>query len=351
MEKLFLIRDLHKHFGMGVKKASGVTEEIVLKALDGLTFDIYQGEVLGVVGESGSGKSTLGRCILNLIKPTRGSVFCRRLLGAEESFMDMRELREDMKALRRNMQMIFQNPVSSFNPKMTIGKALRKAAAFYGMTRGRGEEKIDSLLGYVNLDRTVLSRRSGELSGGQLQRLAIVRALIPSPNFIMADEPVSALDVSVQAQILNLLDGMKEKFGLTMMFISHELTVVEHICDRILVLYLGSIVEISGTRELFDHTMHPYTKALIAAKPKMYPEEETERIMLEGEIPSALDIPKGCRFFTRCPTAAAGVCDIEQPPLYRVSETHWVSCYLVRETAEAYAAEQESRLAVQPPAG
>jgi oligopeptide/dipeptide ABC transporter ATP-binding protein len=329
MEKLFLIRDLYKHFSAGTKKVNGVREEIVLRALDGLSFDIYRGETLGVVGESGSGKSTLGRCILNLIKPTRGSVFCRESPESEE-FLDMREL-GDMKALRRNMQMIFQNPVSSFNPKMTIGKALRKAAAFYGMARDEGEERISRLLGYVNLDRTVLSRRSGELSGGQLQRLAIVRALIPSPGFIMADEPVSALDVSVQAQILNLLDGMKEKFGLTMMFISHELTVVEHICDRILVLYLGSIVEISDTRDLFANTLHPYTRALIAAKPKMYPEEETERIMLEGEIPSALDIPRGCRFYTRCPDVLAGICDSEQPPLYRVGETHWVSCHLVRE--------------------
>jgi oligopeptide/dipeptide ABC transporter ATP-binding protein len=201
-------------------------------------------------------------------------------------------------------------------------------AYFYGMGRKEGQDRINRLLAYVNLDQSVLSRRSEELSGGQLQRLAILRALIPSPAFIMADEPVSALDVSVQAQILNLLEDMKKEFGLTMMFISHELTVVEHICDRILVMYLGSIVEMGGTGDLFSHTAHPYTRALIASKPKMYPDEETERVVLEGEIPSALDIPRGCRFYSRCPQAVAGRCDQAPPPLYEVSGGHWAACYL-----------------------
>ncbi|MDR1900125.1 MAG: ABC transporter ATP-binding protein [Treponema sp.] len=329
MEILFSIRDLHKHYRVGRKKRGGRVEEVTLKAVDGLSFDIYKGETFGVVGESGSGKSTLGRCMLNLIKLTRGSVLFRG--KPIESLAPW-----EMKSLRQDMQMVFQNPSSSFNPKLTIGKTLRNVAYFYGMGRLEGQERINQLLAYVNLDKTVLSRRSEELSGGQLQRLAIVRALIPSPSFIMADEPVSALDVSVQAQILNLLDDMKEKFGLTMMFISHELTVVEHICDRILVLYLGNIVEIGDTRDLFSRTTHPYTRALIASKPKLFPEEETGRIMLEGEIPNALEIPPGCRFYTRCPSAMAGRCDTEAPPLYQIAGGHWVACYLARDAAREY---------------
>jgi oligopeptide/dipeptide ABC transporter ATP-binding protein len=311
MEALFTIRELRKYY-RGKK-------ETVLKALDGVSFDIYRGETLGVVGESGSGKSTLGRCILNLIKPTGGSVLYQE--------NDMKNLKQNAKALRRQMQMVFQNPVSSFNPKTTIGRALFNVAAFYGMSGSEAEKRVAGLVEYVKLDSSVLGRRSGELSGGQLQRLAIVRALIPSPAFIMADEPVSALDVSVQAQILNLIDEMKKTFGLTMMFISHELTVVEHICDRILVMYLGIIVETSETVELFANPLHPYTRTLIASKPKMYPEEKTSRIVLEGEIPSAMDIPPGCRFFSRCPDAVAGVCEKKPPPLRQVSDNHWVSCY------------------------
>jgi oligopeptide/dipeptide ABC transporter ATP-binding protein len=313
MEVLFTIRELRKYYH-GKK-------ERVLKALDGVSFDIYRGETLGVVGESGSGKSTLGRCILSLINPTGGSVLYRGY--------DMKNLKKNAKTLRRQMQMVFQNPVSSFNPKTAIGRALFDVAVFYGMGRSEAEQRIAELIEYVKLDGSVLGRRSNELSGGQLQRLAIVRAMIPSPAFIMADEPVSALDVSVQAQILNLIDEMKKTFGLTMMFISHELTVVEHICDRILVMYLGIIVEISETAELFARPLHPYTRALIASKPKMYPEEKTERVVLEGEIPSAMDIPPGCRFFSRCPSAVAGVCEKETPPLRQVSENHWVACFLM----------------------
>jgi oligopeptide/dipeptide ABC transporter ATP-binding protein len=329
METLFSVWDLHKYYYLDKKKGAAHGEKKTLRALDGVSFDIYKGETLGVVGESGSGKSTLGRCILNLIEPTDGSVLFRGETIESQA-------RENTKALRRDMQMVFQNPSSSFNPKMTIGRALRHVASFYGLGREEGERRIADLISYVNLDDTVLARRSNELSGGQLQRLAIVRALIPSPSFVMADEPVSALDVSVQAQILNLLDDMKEKFGLTMLFISHELTVVEHICDRILVLYLGKIVEIGNAKELFEDTMHPYTRALIASRPKMYPEEEKERVALEGEIPNALNIPAGCRFCTRCPEMAPGKCNVEPPPLYKLSESHWVSCHLAREKADAY---------------
>jgi peptide/nickel transport system ATP-binding protein/oligopeptide transport system ATP-binding protein len=311
METLFAVRELCKYY-RGKK-------ETVLKALDGVSFDIYQGETLGVVGESGSGKSTLGRCILNLIKPTGGSVLYKG--------NDIKNLKQNAKDLRCQMQMVFQNPVSSFNPRTTIGRTLFNVAAFYGMSKNEAEKRVVELIEYVKLDGSVLGRRSNELSGGQLQRLAIVRALIPSPAFIMADEPVSALDVSVQAQILNLIGRMKKTFGLTMLFISHELTVVEHSCDRILVMYLGIIVEIGETGELFANPLHPYTKALIASRPKMYPEEKIERIMLEGEIPSAMDIPPGCRFFSRCPAAVTGICEKKSPPLRQVSGNHWVSCF------------------------
>ncbi|MDR3160612.1 MAG: ABC transporter ATP-binding protein [Spirochaetaceae bacterium] len=343
MESLFSIRDLRKYYPLGKKKREGRTEEVVLKALDGLSFDIFPGETLGVVGESGSGKSTLGRCILNLISPTGGSVLFRG--------KPIESLRSwEMKSLRQDMQMVFQNPSSSFNPKLTIGRTLRNVAYFYDMGRQEGRDRINRLLAYVNLDQTVLSRRSEELSGGQLQRLAILRALIPSPAFIMADEPVSALDVSVQAQILNLLDDMKKEFGLTMMFISHELTVVEHICDRILVMYLGTIIEMGDTEDLFSHTAHPYTRALIAAKPKMYPDEETERVVLEGEVPNALDIPQGCRFYSRCPQAVSGRCDKAPPPLREVSGGHWVACYLVQGAASSRGREVMTPVTEQPKA-
>lgn len=328
-EPLFKVRGLKKYYPVGKKKINGRMQEVVLKAVDNVSFDIFQGESLGVVGESGSGKSTLGRCILDLVKPTGGEVlFKSKTLDKMTSAA--------LKALRRDMQMVFQNPSSSFNPKMTIGKALMNVARFDGMSKEEAKGRLYELLNYVNLDKSALSRRSDELSGGQLQRLAIVRALIPSPSFILADEAVSALDVSVQAQILNLLYDMKIKFGLTLLFISHELTVVEHICNRVLVMYLGSMVEIGDTDELFQHTMHPYTKALIASKPKMLPEEEKTSVPLEGEIPSAMDVPPGCRFFSRCPQAIAGRCDAEQPPLYQVSQRHWVACYLAEPAAAEF---------------
>ncbi|MDR1965689.1 MAG: ABC transporter ATP-binding protein [Synergistaceae bacterium] len=316
---IFSVKKLAKYFPVGGK---------TLKAVDCLTFEIYEREVYGVVGESGSGKSTLGRCMLNLVEPTAGEV----IFGDE--IMPMSELARKsparMKSLRRDMQVVFQNPNSSFNPKMTIGRALYNAASFFGL-KGGGRDRIHELLDYVNLDRSVLSRYSNALSGGEMQRLAIVRALIPSPRFVMADEPVSALDVSVQAQILNILGEMKNRFGLTMMFISHELTVVEHICDRIMVMYLGAMMELGPVEELFGNPLHPYTRALLDSRPKTSPDEKKTREMLEGEIPGAVDIPAGCRFFSRCPDAVRECGEIP-PELYKVTDFHFVACHLVRDT-------------------
>ncbi|MDD3367601.1 MAG: ATP-binding cassette domain-containing protein [Lachnospiraceae bacterium] len=328
-EKLLTIQDLCKYYPMGKAKKDGDKKEIILKAVDGVTFNIFKGENLGVVGESGCGKSTLGRCLLKLIDATDG-----KIIFNGEDITDLNS--KGMIQYRKDMQMVFQNPYSSFNPKKTIGKNLSEVAEFYGLKSKEAKERIQELLQYVNMDTQVLGRRCDELSGGQLQRLAVVRALIPNPKFIVADEPVSALDVSVQAQILNLLYDLKDQFHLTMMFISHELTVVEHICDRVMVMYLGGMVEIGVTEEIFGNTMHPYTKALIASKPKDFPEEEKEQVILEGEVPSPTNVPTGCRFHTRCAECIKGKCDVEIPPLYKVADRHWVVCHKAKEAAKAY---------------
>jgi oligopeptide/dipeptide ABC transporter ATP-binding protein len=321
-EVVFSVRGLKKYYPLGKKKVDGQRREIVLHAVDDVSFDIYKGEILGVVGESGSGKSTLGRCLLNLIRPTAGEI---RFKGQDLSRLS----RRDMGALRSQMQMVFQNPVSSFNPKQSIRKALRNVTDFYGMDKELAKARINELLGLANLDPTLLSHRAGELSGGQLQRLAVVRALLPGPVFLMADEPVSALDVSVQAQVLNLFNDLQTELELTIMFISHELTVIEHVCDRCIVMYLGSIVEMGLTDDIFAKQLHPYSQSLIASKPKSVPEEVKNYEPLEGEIPSAIDIPTGCRFCTRCPKAIPGVCEVAPPELKNYGKGHYAACYLL----------------------
>jgi peptide/nickel transport system ATP-binding protein/oligopeptide transport system ATP-binding protein len=318
---LFQIKGLRKHFSLGKKRVGGVVRNVELRAVDNLSFDIIEGETLGVVGESGSGKSTLGRCVMNLLSPTAGEIIYG---GRDISKLSARE----MKKLRAEMQMVFQNPRSSFNPKMSIGKCLRMVAQFYGMDGETGRRRIGELFELTNLGDDILSHRSNELSGGQLQRVALVRALIPSPRFIMADEAVSALDVSVQAQILNLFNDMKERFGLTILFVSHDLTIVEYICDRVMVLYLGAVMEMAGSEDMFADPRHPYTKSLIASKPRTYPWDERNAAAPEGEIPNATDIPDGCRFCTRCPEAALGLCDREEPPTVEVAPGHTVACHL-----------------------
>ncbi|MBO4981357.1 MAG: ATP-binding cassette domain-containing protein [Lachnospiraceae bacterium] len=303
-----------------VKKYYPVKNKRTLKALDGVSLDVYDGEVLGVVGESGCGKSTLGKCIMSLAEVTEGSI---ALDGKDISGLN----RKEKKDMRRRMQMVFQNPFSSFNPKFSIGRSLTMVGKFYGMSPEQVRKRLEELLAVISLDKSVLNRMPGELSGGQLQRLAIARALIPNPEFILADEPVSALDVSVQAQILNLILDLRSQYQQTMMFISHDLPVVEHICDRVVVMYLGSIMEMGTVDDLFSHTAHPYTQALLAAKPKENPDIVKEEIRLEGDVPNALNMPTGCKFHTRCPLAKKGLCDIKVPELKEVSAGHTVACH------------------------
>lgn len=321
LEKEIVIeaRNVKKYFPIG--SAPGKAEHW-LHAVDDISISIRRGEIFGIVGESGSGKSTFGRCLL-------------RLLDIDEGVITFKGQRiDDVKGkklakLRRELQMVFQNPFSSFNPRQRLGSAIMEIADVHCKDRTKEEKKqqLLELLAMVNLPEDVLTRYPKELSGGQLQRFAILRALYLEPEFIIADEAVSALDVSVQAQILNLLMDMRKKLNLTMMFISHELTVVEHICDKVAVLYLGAIMEMAPTQELFGNILHPYTLALLSAKPKENPEEEKSGIMLEGNIPNAVDIPEGCRFYKRCWKAKTGVCDCKTPKYVEAAPGHFVACH------------------------
>lgn len=315
-EAVVNIKNLKKHFPIGKK---------TLHAVDGVSFSIQKGQIFGIVGESGCGKSTLGKCVLRLLNieesDDEGEILFE---GNDITHLKQRGLKE----YRRNMQIVFQNPYSSFNPKMTIGQTFREVGRVYKMSKQAIEDKINQLLEYISLTKEVLDRHPNELSGGQLQRLAIARALILEPKFIMADEPTSALDVSIQAQILNLIMDLKDRLGLTMMFISHELTVVEHICDMVAVMYLGVIVEMAPTQELFGNLLHPYTKALMASKPIDNPEQRGRKLLLEGDVPSAIDIPMGCRFNPRCPSFKSGICDVSEPMLKELLPGHYVACHL-----------------------
>jgi peptide/nickel transport system ATP-binding protein/oligopeptide transport system ATP-binding protein len=320
-EELIRVNQLKKYYPVYANKY-GSSKTRQLLAVDDVSFSIKKGQIYGVVGESGCGKSTLGRCLLRLVDLTEGNIYFK---GEDISLYRHREL----KRVRHQMQMVFQNPFSSFNPKMTIGQSLFEIGKFYKIPKDDTKIKIKQLLEHINLQDDALYRYPNELSGGQLQRLAIARALMLDPLFIIADEPVSALDVSVQAQILNLILDLRDKLSLTLLFISHELTVVEHVCDRVAVMYMGKIVEEASTVEIFSKKKHPYTEALISARPKEDPEQKTDRIILEGELPSAIDIPRGCRFFSRCPKFQKGRCDEEVPLLKEIAPEHLVACHLV----------------------
>jgi oligopeptide/dipeptide ABC transporter ATP-binding protein len=317
------VENLKKYFHMG---GSGRNAKY-LHAVDDVSLNIEKGMIFGVVGESGCGKSTLGRCVLRLTDVSDGKIFF------EDNEITQLKTRE-LKPYRRKMQMVFQNPFSSFNPMLSIGTSFREVCSFYRMPKDETEKKIKELLEIIRLPDDVLHRHPNELSGGQLQRLAIERTLLLSPSFIVADEPVSALDVSVQAQILNLMSDLREELGLTMMFISHELTVVEHLCDMVAVMYLGVVVETAPTAELFKNVIHPYSQALISAKPRETPEQQTNRIILEGDVPSAIDIPEGCRFAGRCPKRKDGKCDKIAPQLREIEPGHFVACHLAQSEKE-----------------
>ena len=296
-----------------------------IKAVDGVTFKIYQGETLGLVGESGCGKSTTGRCILQLYRPTSGEVYF-------ESQNLCKLKGEALRRMRRRMQMIFQDPYASLNPRMTVGQTIREPLEVHNILKGKAlKEKVRDLLQIVGLNPYFINRYPHEFSGGQRQRIGIARALAVQPSFIVCDEPISALDVSIQAQIINLLEDLQEQFGLTYLFIAHDLGVVRHISSRIAVMYLGKIVELTGRATLYSNPLHPYTQALLSAVPIPDPiaEEKRQRTILQGDVPSPANPPKGCNFNTRCPVAM-DICFEEEPDFRNVGgaeEAHWVACY------------------------
>ena len=303
--------DLRKHFEGGTSP---------VRAVDGVSFAIHEGETLGLVGESGSGKSTIGRMLIRLLDPTEGAIHFE---GRDLARLSQKEMRP----LRSRMQIIFQDPYASLNPRMRIRQILGEALDTHGLAKGPARQaRIAELLELVGLRAEYAERYPHEFSGGQRQRIGVARALAVEPSFIVADEPLSALDVSIQAQVVNLLCELKERFGLTMLFISHDLDVVEFLCDRVIVLYLGKIMEIAPTTTLYHQPRHPYTQALLAASPVPDPaQRSTDRPLLSGDIPSPANPPSGCVFRTRCPQAQA-FCAEQEPPLVEIAPGHWKAC-------------------------
>jgi oligopeptide transport system ATP-binding protein len=323
---LISIRDLKVHFDLGGgtlwdKVTGGSADRRVVKAVDGVSLDILRSETLGLVGESGCGKSTLGRAILRLVEPTSGHVFFGNQDLATLSF---RELRKE----RRHFQMIFQDPYASLNPRMTVAQIVAEPLDTFGLFKGlERAQRIRELMETVGLSPRFIKRYPHEFSGGQQQRIGIARALAASPDFIVADEPISALDVSIQAQILNLMERLQRENNLTYLFISHDLRAIRHISDRVAVMYLGKIVEVADAQTIYKEPLMPYTKALISAVPVPDPKVEAarRRIVLEGDVPSPINPPKGCRFHTRCPWAIPA-CKETEPALVEIKPNHFAAC-------------------------
>jgi len=320
---LVKVKDLKMHFpitqGIVIQRRIGA-----IKAVDGVSFDIVRGETLGLVGESGCGKSTTGRAILQLYHPTAGEVYFED--------QDLTALKgERLRKMRRRMQMIFQDPYASLNPRMTVGDIIGEPLLVHGIAKGKDRrERVQELLSVVGLNPYFVNRYPHEFSGGQRQRIGVARALAVQPDFIVCDEPISALDVSIQAQIINLLEDLQGEFNLTYLFIAHDLSVVRHISDRIAVMYLGKLVELTGRKELYDNPLHPYTQALLSAVPIPDPvvEEQRHRILLPGDVPSPASPPVGCNFNTRCPVVM-DVCYEKEPEFLDAGDGHWAACFRV----------------------
>jgi oligopeptide transport system ATP-binding protein len=316
-EKLIEVKNLKKYFSLGKGK--------VLKAVDDISFDIYKGETLGMVGESGCGKSTAGRTIINLYDATSGQV----IYDGEDT--QLKKSAVEINKMKKKVQMIFQDPYSSLNPRMTVLEIIAEGISNHEahLKQKEKEAKVYDLLEMVGLTKKHANRYPHEFSGGQRQRIGIARALAVEPEFIIADEPIAALDVSIQAQIVNLMQELQEKKGLTYLFIAHDLSMVKHISDRIAVMYLGTLVELAASEDLYDKPLHPYTQALLSAIPIPDPNVERirERIILKGEVPDPMNPPSGCRFHTRC-SQAMGICSERDPLWQEVSPNHFVACHL-----------------------
>lgn len=326
MTTLLEVNNLKKHFPI---KGGGIIPRKVgaVKAVDGVSFKVRKGETLGLVGESGCGKSTTGRSILNLINPSEGEVLYK---GQDISKLKGEKLRK----LRQDIQIIFQDPYASLNPRMTVEQIIEEPMKAFNIPKKERSEKVEYFLNKVGLSSYHKHRYPHQFSGGQRQRIGIARALTVNPELIICDEPVSALDVSIQAQVVNLMEDLQKEFDLTYIFIAHDLSVVHHISDRVAVMYLGEIVEVGEVDELYTNPKHPYTQALLSAIPEANPHKKKERIMLEGDLPSPSNPPEGCKFHTRCPFAEEQ-CRVKHPDLKSVAAgDHQAACHLVKEVVE-----------------